>query len=136
MTASMTLPQSLTTGPSLGWDSKSDRTIKTFYPLGESVETPEGTTQTGVEVSTHHSQYSKGLVTSMNRVTRQRKGVFSVTSSAPMDGVRLQTEPVARYSEKALKAAHEKALDLLQYHVEMGTPKVVGYFQVEEGGEA
>jgi hypothetical protein len=49
-----------------------------------------------------------------------RDGIFSAELSSPMEGVQVRTEPVARFSAKALQEAHIRALSVATLAIEEG----------------
>lgn len=129
----MVLPEPVKSGWTWDYTGKKNRSLSAFFPTGPKVEVygPDGEVkgwkQPGVEMSTYHWGTRKVFTSSINKVTKGVEGPFNVTSSNPLDGVRLETVDVARYSDKALEAAFEKALALVPTAVEV-SEKVAAMF--------
>lgn len=108
--------------------NKANRQIKSVASLGP-VE--GGTLQ--VQVSTSHSPESKKFYSTLTRQTASKDGVFQVVTFVVFeDTLSLLVQPVARYSVKALQAAHEDALDRVAFHFDQGAEAVTRLFAPKE----
>jgi hypothetical protein len=89
-----------------------NRRITTDLPIGV---TADGF-RVVAAVSSYHSREGRQLVASLTRVTIHTAGTAGavVRSVTPSDFVRVTTDPIARYSDKALSAFHEDVLAIVE----------------------
>lgn len=69
-----------------------------------------------VHLAVYHSKSAKafGVTVGTVEVVKEPGSPFTVEKFSPLDSVRLPTIPVARFSEKALRAAAEESLATLR----------------------
>jgi hypothetical protein len=99
-------------------------------------ELPDKNNETGrqavVKVNTFHYGDRKRYSTSIMQVEVARGANFSVEKFSMFSGVGLTSTPVARHSAKAILAAHESGLQILEEALRQGNVKVVEQFQIQE----
>lgn len=85
-----------------------NRRATTDLPIGT---TPEGH-EVVASVVSYHSKDNRSLVSILSRVTIEQSSTpgIVIRQSIPTDSVRVFTDPIGRYSDKALSAFHDDAL--------------------------
>lgn len=126
-----TLPAPTVTTPfSYGSDYGKSRHID-YYLTPEPVE--PGDKAQAVQVSIYHDSSRKVFRATGHHVTHEKGAVFSSTSYELMAGVTLMTEPVSRFSQKALDAFTEKVVASVPALVEV-SEKFAAMFETTEEG--
>lgn len=102
------------------WSGKPKREIESLWVLNPD---QEGVPQVRVTLVTHHDPDGKFFRSSVTWETKEQKDGFGVVCwGSDHKQVLVQREPVARFSKKAIEAAHEVALDLVEEHFDVVQP--------------
>lgn len=102
------------------------RSRKVHYLVGES-----GSPRVEVQIRVGHNKTRKEFYATVNRVEVSEEGAFQIEKfNDLMNGVRLPSRPVARYSAKALDAYTAEMVGVFPTFVET-TPKIQAMFAVE-----
>ncbi|GAC1527464.1 MAG: hypothetical protein NVS3B1_17810 [Marmoricola sp.] len=111
------------------------RSVQSEYVLAELPDANGETERRAVvQVTTYHHGDRKQYATSIQQVetARSAHGPFSVTKFSLFSGVTLKRVPVARHSAKALQAAHEQGLAVLEAALGQANEKVLAQFEIKE----
>lgn len=110
------------------------RRVESRYTLVDLPDTERETSRrVVVKVTTFHYGDRKKYQTSIMQVETAKSvgSPFSVEKFSLFSGVGLTSTPVARHSAKAMAAAHESGLAVLEEALRQMHPKVVEQFQVK-----
>jgi len=91
-----------------------NRKATTDFPLGKDSEG----SQVVASVTSHHNKENRVLVAYVTRVAIKESGTpgIVIRSSFPMDAVRVMTDPIGRYSDKALASFHDDAMAAVEHY--------------------
>lgn len=121
---SVTVPSPRVTTPNGPYSDGRSRKIR--YLVGE-----PGSPRIEVQVFVGHNKTRKEFYATVNRVEVSEEGAFQIEKfNDLMNGVRLPSRPVARYSAKALDTYTAEIVGVFPIFVET-TPKIQAMFAVE-----
>lgn len=106
-----------------------DRHLTTMWTL----QYTGGDKEFVVQVSTMHYKERKVFLSVVRNVTIERRNGYSTESTMLFDSTLLQRVAVSRFSQKALDAAHDKAVQVFEDLVRAGDPTLTKYLEVKVG---
>lgn len=110
-----------------------DRSRHAEYYLQPKPEKPGDKSQS-VQISVSHDKNRKCFYALAYHVEHEKGEQFSAVRYDLMDGVRIASEPVARFSKKGLEAFVVKVVEAFPAQV-AASPKLQSFFEVEQEEE-